>query len=201
MAGGDGPERAVALRDESVRIEARQEGKSNVASPTQAPAPVTYTPIGVIHSEHRRSEKTPIQPVYARDCRGRAEILPQYAEGLKDLDGFSHLLLLYHFHRASEPLLTMAPFTDDEPRGVFATRAPRRPNPIGLSLVRLVRIEGTVLHLRDVDILDGTPLLDIKPYIPRFERAENAKGGWTEAVDEETARRRGRRGFQGGGAP
>jgi tRNA-Thr(GGU) m(6)t(6)A37 methyltransferase TsaA len=165
--------------------------------PTGAPTSVTYTPIGVIRSEHRRPEETPIQPVYARDCCGRAEILTQYAEGLKDLDGFSHLLLLYHFHRAGEPLLTVVPFTDDEPRGIFATRAPRRPNPIGLSLVRLVRIEGTVLHLSDVDILDGTPLLDIKPYVPRFERAENATGGWTQTVDEETAARRGRRGFRG----
>jgi len=164
----------------------------------QAPASVVYTPIGTVRSEHHEPEKTPIQPIYARGCSGRAEILPQYVEGLKDLDGFSHLLLLYHFHRAGEPLLTVMPFTDDQPRGLFSTRSPRRPNPIGLSLVRLLRIEGAVLHLSDVDILDGTPLLDIKPYIPRFERADDATGGWTATVDEETARRRGRRGFQGG---
>ena len=161
-------------------------------------ASIVYTPIGVIRSEHHEPEKTPIQPVYARGCSGRAEILTQYVEGLKDLDGFSHLLLLYHFHRAGEPLLTVVPFTDDQPRGLFSTRSPRRPNPIGLSLVRLLRIEGAVLHLSDVDILDGTPLLDIKPYSPRFEQADDATGGWTATVDEETARRRGRRGFQGG---
>jgi tRNA-Thr(GGU) m(6)t(6)A37 methyltransferase TsaA len=165
---------------------------------TEEIKPVVYTPIGIIHSEHRLPEQTPIQPVYARGCEGRAEILPNYTEGLKDLDGFSHLLLLYHFHRAGEPLLTVVPFTDDKPRGLFSTRHPRRPNPIGLSLVRLVRVEGRVLHLNDVDILDGSPLLDIKPYIPRFEKAEDAVGGWTAAVDEETAGRRGRRGFQGG---
>lgn len=158
-------------------------------------ASIVYTPIGVIRSEHREAEKTPIQPVYARGCSARAEILPQYAEGLKDLEGFSHLLLLYHFHRAGEPLLTVVPFTDDQPRGLFSTRSPRRPNPIGLSLVRLLRIEGATLHLSDVDILDGTPLLDIKPYIPRFEHADDAKGGWTAQIDEETARQRGRRGY------
>ncbi|HPC96038.1 MAG TPA: tRNA (N6-threonylcarbamoyladenosine(37)-N6)-methyltransferase TrmO [Sedimentisphaerales bacterium] len=159
---------------------------------------IVYTPIGIIRSKHHEPEKTPIQPIYARGCTGRAEILPQYVEGLKDLDGFSHLLLLYHFHRAGEPLLTVVPFTDDQPRGLFATRSPRRPNPIGLSLVRLLCIEGAVLYLSNVDILDGTPLLDIKPYIPRFEQVDDATGGWTTTVDEETAHRRGRRGFQGG---
>jgi len=198
VPGGGGSERAVALRDESVTTEGKQEGKPNKAEATEVPAAVTYTPIGVIHSEHRRPQETPIQPVYARGCKGWAEILPQYAEGLKDLDGFSHLLLLYHFHRAGEPQLTVVPFTDNQPRGLFSTRHPRRPNPIGLSLVRLVRVEGTILHLDDVDILDGTPLLDIKPYVPRFERAENATGGWTETVDDSTASRRGRRGFQAG---
>jgi tRNA-Thr(GGU) m(6)t(6)A37 methyltransferase TsaA len=175
-----------------------QEGRPNVTDSAAEMGPVTYTPIGVIRSEHHEPKQTPIQPVYARGCEGRAEILPQYAEGLKDLDSFSHLWLVYHLHQAGNPLMTVVPFTDDKPRGVFSTRHPRRPNPIGLSLVRLVRVEGTVLRLSDVDILDGTPLLDIKPYIPRFERTENATGGWTAAVDEETARRRGRRDFQGG---
>jgi len=169
-----------------------------VTESTAGLSPVTYTPIGVIRSEHHDPKQTPIQPVYARGCKGRAEVLPQYAEGLKDLDGYSHLLLLYHLHRAGEPLMTVVPFSDDKPRGLFSTRHPRRPNPIGLSLVRLVRIEGTVLHLNDVDILDGTPLLDIKPYIPRFERIDDARGGWSATVDEETARKRGRRDFQGG---
>jgi len=159
---------------------------------------IIYRPIGVIRSGHDVAERTPIQPGYARGCPGRAEVRPEYAEGLKDLDGFSHLILLYHLHRAGEPLLIVQPFTDDRPRGIFATRHPRRPNPIGLSIVRLVWIEGATLHLEDVDILDGTPLLDIKPYVPRFDTVENPRGGWTESIDEETARRRGRRGFQGG---
>ena len=166
-------------------------------SDAQATRQITYTPIGVIRSEHQEAEKTPIQPVYARGLPGRAEVRPEYAEGLKDLDGFSHLILLFHFHRAGEPLLTVVPFTDDTPRGVFSTRHPRRPNPIGLSVVRLLRIEDTVLHLEDVDILDGTPLLDIKPYVPRFDGVHDPKGGWTQTIEEETARQRGRRGFQG----
>jgi tRNA-Thr(GGU) m(6)t(6)A37 methyltransferase TsaA len=164
------------------------------------PGYISYTPIGVIHSQHCIPEKTPIQPVYARGCAGRAEIRPEYAEGLKDLEGFSHLILLYHFHRAGDVRLVVQPFTEDAPRGVFSTRHPQRPNPIGLSVVRLLRIEGTTLHLEDVDILDGTPLLDIRPYVPRFDNVENPRGGWTEGVDEETARWRGRRGFRGGGA-
>jgi tRNA-Thr(GGU) m(6)t(6)A37 methyltransferase TsaA len=171
-----------------------------MSEPVQALPPVTYTPIGVIRSEHQMAEKTPIQPVYARGCAGRAEILPEYVEGLRDLEGISHLILLYHFHRAGPAQLVVQPFTDDRPRGVFSTRHPRRPNPIGLSVVRLVRIEGGTLHLEDVDILDGTPLLDIKPYIPRFDGVAEPRGGWTETIDEETARRRGRRGFRPGGA-
>lgn len=161
--------------------------------------PVTYTPIGVIHSVHLVAEETPIQPVYARGLLGQAEIRPEYAEGLKDLDGFSHLILLYHFHQAGSVQLTVQPFTDDKPRGLFSTRHPRRPNPIGLSVVRLLRIEGTTLELEDVDILDGTPLLDIKPFVPRFDMTTDPRGGWTETVDEETAARRGLRGFRRGG--
>lgn len=165
------------------------------------PGSVTYTPIGVIHSDHHVAAETPIQPAFARGCPGRVEIRQEYAEGLKDLDGFSHVILLYHLDRAGAPELTVAPFLDDAPRGVFATRSPRRPNPIGLSVVRLLRVEGTTLHLEDVDTLDGTPLLDIKPYVPRFDRVENPRGGWTQAIDEEAARQRGRRGFPGGGSP
>jgi tRNA-Thr(GGU) m(6)t(6)A37 methyltransferase TsaA len=171
-----------------------------MSEPIQALSSVTFTPIGVIHSIHRVAEQTPIQPAYARGCSGRAEILPEYVEGLKDLEGFSHLILLYHFHRAGAAQLIVQPFTDDKPRGLFSTRHPQRPNPIGLSVVRLVRIEGATLHLDDVDILDGTPLLDIKPYILRFDGAAEPRSGWTETVDEETARRRGLRGFQGGGS-
>ena len=156
--------------------------------------PITLRPIGVIHSPHRQAERIPIQPVYARGVPGRAEILPEYLDGLRDLEGFSHLCLIYWFHEASSPQLMVKPFLEDVPRGVFATRACCRPNPLGFSVVRLVRREENVLHLEDVDILDGTPLLDIKPYVTRFDYRENARCGWQDNVDEPTAEIRGRRG-------
>jgi len=159
-------------------------------------ARITFQPIGVIRSKHTRPEETPIQPVFARGCRGRAEILPQFAAGLRDLEGFSHVYLLYALHRAEPPRLLVKPYLQDVVRGVFATRAPCRPNPIGLSLVRLVRRQGRVLHLDGVDVLDGTPLLDVKPYAPRFDAVKNPRGGWTEEVDEAMARRRGRRNYR-----
>jgi len=156
---------------------------------------ITYRPIGVIRSEHVAAEQTPIQPAYAKGCKGRAEVFPEFAAGLRDLEGFSHVYLIYHFHQAGPPKLLVKPFLQDVERGVFATRAPCRPNAIGLSLVELVRREGNVLHLDSVDILDGTPLLDIKPYTAKFDRFETARNGWQDEVDEETARRRGKRGY------
>lgn len=154
---------------------------------------VVYRPIGVIHSEHQVAQNTPIQPVYAQNCQGWAEIFPEYEDGLRDLEGFSHVYLIYHFHRVDSVKLTVKPFLQDVERGVFATRAPCRPNPIGLSVVELLRREGTTLHLKGVDILDGTPLLDIKPYTEKFDRFVPSRNGWQDEVDEETARRRGRR--------
>jgi len=154
---------------------------------------VTYKPIGVIRSGHTRPEDTPVQPIYATGCRGRAEVLPEYEAGLRDLEGFSHLYLLYHLHRAGPARLIMMPFLQDIEHGVFATRAPCRPNPIGLSIVALERREGNVLYLDGVDVLDGTPLLDIKPYTARFDRIETTRNGWQDEVDDETARQRGTR--------
>ena len=151
--------------------------------------------IGVVRSDLRDPSTTPIQPVYARGVPGRVEVLPEYEEGLTDLEGFSHIHLLYVFHRSPGPQLRLKPFLQDLERGVFATRAPHRANPIGMSLVRLVRREGSVLHVKDVDVLDGAPLLDIKPYVPRFDVRDGARAGWQEDVDEETAVRRGPRGF------
>lgn len=162
-------------------------------------AVITYNPIGVIRSEHVAVQETPIQPTYAKGCKGRAEIFPEFAEGLRDLDGFSHVYLIYHFHQAGAARLMVKPFLQDVERGVFATRAPCRPNAIGLSVVELVRREGNVLHLDGVDILDGTPLLDIKPYTAKFDRFETSRNGWQDDVDEETARQCGRRGYRGGG--
>jgi tRNA-Thr(GGU) m(6)t(6)A37 methyltransferase TsaA len=158
---------------------------------------IQYKPIGVIHSEHTIAEETPIQPTYAKGCRGRAEIFPEYEEGLRDLEGFSHIYLIYHLNRSKSVKLTVKPFLQDIERGVFATRAPSRPNAIGLSIVELVSREGNILYLDGVDILDGTPLLDIKPYTAKFDRVETHRNGWQDEVDEETARRRGQRGYRG----
>lgn len=155
---------------------------------------IVCTPIGVIHSPHRRAEETPIQPAYAAGVQGTAEIFAEYEEGLRDIEGFSHLHLIYAFHAAEPPRLTVIPYLEDTPRGVFATRAPCRPNAIGLSVVRLVAREGRVLRIEDVDILDGTPLLDIKPFVARFDARTDVRSGWHEAVDDDTAVRRGTRG-------
>jgi tRNA-Thr(GGU) m(6)t(6)A37 methyltransferase TsaA len=141
-----------------------------------------FTPIGTIHTPHTDKAGMPIQPAGARGTPGTVEIRPELAAGLKDLDGFSHIILLYRFHQAEGYKLEVVPFLDDKPRGVFATRAPRRPNPIGLSVVRLVKVEGNVLHIENVDMLDGTPLLDIKPYVPDFDAAEQVRTGWLETA-------------------
>jgi len=139
---------------------------------------ISYKPIGFVRSPFREPAGTPIQSVAGRDVEGIVEIDPKYADGLRDIDGFSHLILIYHFHLCTKPSLLVKPYLDDQSRGVFATRAPARPNPIGVSIVRLVRVEGTRLHIRDVDVLDGTPVLDIKPYVPEFDIAESEKIGW-----------------------
>lgn len=161
---------------------------------------IIMRPIGTIWSEHYVLEETPIQPEFARGCEGAAEIFPEYEEGLKDIEIFTHLILIYSLHKADETRLVVKPFLDDTLHGIFATRYPARPNRIGLSVVRLVRREGAVLILKDVDILDGTPLVDIKPYVPRFDSPRDANGGWTDKVDAREAERRGRRGYAGSSA-
>lgn len=153
----------------------------------------TFHPIGVIRSGHVDPARTPIQPVYAKGCRGRVEVLPEFAAGLRDIEGFSHILLVYCFHRAGAAELLVKPFLQDVKRGVFATRAPRRPNAIGISTVRLLGRDGAVLHVGDLDVLDGTPLLDIKPYVSRFDRIQVDGNGWQDEVDDATALRRGAR--------
>ncbi len=141
-------------------------------------AEIRFQPIGSIHTPFSDIEGMPIQPAGARGIKGTVELYPQYREGLKDLDGFSHIILLYHFHRSQGHKLVVKPFLDDEERGVFAVRAPRRPNPIGFSVVRLLRVEGGTLYVEEVDMLDGTPLLDIKPFVPQFEAPAGERGGW-----------------------
>jgi tRNA-Thr(GGU) m(6)t(6)A37 methyltransferase TsaA len=157
---------------------------------------ITHKPIGIIHSEHTVAEKTPIQPVYAPGCKGTVEVYPEYAEGLNDLGGFSHIYLLYHFNRAGEVRLKVKPFLQNIERGVFATRAPCRPNGIGMSIVRLVRRENNILHVEGIDILDGTPLLDIKPYATRFDCIQTDHDGWHDEVSETDAQQSGRRDFK-----
>ena len=124
----------------------------------------------------------PIQPKGAKDVKGTIEVFEEFQPGLQDLDGFSHIILLYCFHRSRGFKLKVVPFMDSEFRGLFATRAPKRLNPIGLSVVRLDRIEIGLLHIRNVDILDNTPLLDIKPYVPAFDMQTEVRTGWLEKV-------------------
>ena len=149
--------------------------------------------IGVIRSGHVDPERTPIQPTYAAGCRGQVELFPEFAAGLRDIEGFSHIYLIYHFHKAGAAKLVVKPFLQDVEHGVFATRAPLRPNAIGISTVRLLGRDGAVLQVEGLDVLDGTPLLDIKPYVSRFDRLQTDRNGWQEQVDETTASRRGKR--------
>ncbi len=145
---------------------------------------IAFASIGIIPTPFKDINGMPIQPSGARDVPGQLVLDPQYEEGLCDLDGFSHLILLYHFHLSKGYSLKAKPFLDTVERGLFSTRAPRRPNPIGLSIVRLNRIDGCTLHLLDVDMVDGTPLLDIKPYVPTFDTRSDARAGWLEQSQE-----------------
>lgn len=141
---------------------------------------ITFYPIGVVHSPFKGLIDMPIQPV-GDDCEpGVVEVFDDFAEGLQDLEGFSHIILIYYFHHVEERVLTVIPFFDLQHHGIFATRAPVRPNPIGLSVVRLTGRQGTLLEVDGVDILDGTPVLDIKPYIPEFDHRPDAVIGWLE---------------------
>jgi len=139
---------------------------------------IRYKPIGVIHSPFKEPRGTPIQPVGAKGIDGTVEVFNEYIEGLKDVENFSHIILIYHFHLSRGSPLKVKPYMDNKVRGVFATRAPSRPNPIGISIVRLVSVERNILHIQDVDIVDGTPLLDIKPYVPEFDIRGVKKTGW-----------------------
>lgn len=139
-------------------------------------------PIGIIHSPFKELSGMPIQPAGASGVKGAVEVFEKFRAGLKDLDGFSHIILLYHFHRSQGFDLQVVPFMDSEPRGLFATRAPKRPNPIGLSVVQLDKIEDGVLQIQNVDTLDATPLLDIKPYVPEFDAQVKIRTGWLKTA-------------------
>lgn len=151
---------------------------------------IELQPIGVIHTPFSELKGMPIQPAGASGIKGRVEVFEDYQAGLKDLDGFSHVVLLYYFHQSKGFKLHVVPFMDDKPRGLFATRAPRRPNPIGLSVVQVDRVEDGMIHIVNVDILDGTPLLDIKPYVPEFDSPTAIRLGWLEHTSKNVSRHR-----------
>jgi tRNA-Thr(GGU) m(6)t(6)A37 methyltransferase TsaA len=141
-------------------------------------AHVTLRPIGIIHTPFASRDSMPRSTSQAAGARGTIEIFDAYRAGLRDLDGFSHLILLWQFDRSVGFHLEATPPKETEPKGVFATRSPHRPNPIGLSIVELHGVEDGVLHVERVDMLDGTPLLDIKPYIPASDSIPDARPGW-----------------------
>jgi len=150
---------------------------------------IEYQPIGKINTPFKKPEGVPIQPKAGKNITGTVEIFPEFADGLKDLDGFSHIYLIYHFHRSKLHPLFVVPFLDTVERGVFSTRAPNRPNLLGISIVKLKKVERNLLHIRGVDILDGTPLLDIKPFISELEPDE-IRIGWLEEKSEEFAKKK-----------
>ncbi|HZD42804.1 MAG TPA: tRNA (N6-threonylcarbamoyladenosine(37)-N6)-methyltransferase TrmO [Methanomicrobiales archaeon] len=167
---------------------------------------ICYTPIGVLHTPFHEWSETTIQAAFS-DTPGRAEILPQYGEGLKDLEGFSHITLLYHFHQAGGFALRERPFLDEgEGRGIFAIRHYRRPNPIGISTVQMMEIHGNIIEFKGADMLDNTPLLDIKPFVRAFDNRETAREGWVEKqrlkeISSEKATPKGLKGRNAGERP
>jgi tRNA-Thr(GGU) m(6)t(6)A37 methyltransferase TsaA len=141
---------------------------------------IVIRPIGLIHTPHKEPSGTPIQGKFSQNIIGTAEIFPKYQDGLKDIDGFSHVYLIYHFDRAKEEKLVGRPYLEDEEHGIFAIRSPARPNHIGISIVKIEKVEGNLISFSEVDILDQTPLIDIKPYVSYFDSREQVKNGWVE---------------------
>lgn len=153
---------------------------------------IKYTPLGTIKSPFKDLEGMPIQPIGAAGVKGEIHLKEEYVDGLMDLQEFSHIILIYHLHLSKGYSLKVKPFLDHEKHGVFATRAPKRPNSIGISVVRLERIEGNLIFIANVDIVDGTPLLDIKPYIPHFDipEGEKVRVGWFEGKHVEAVHKK-----------
>ncbi|MBL7215403.1 MAG: tRNA (N6-threonylcarbamoyladenosine(37)-N6)-methyltransferase TrmO [Phycisphaerae bacterium] len=151
-------------------------------------AEINLKPIGIIHTPFQQGEGTPIQPVKGKGSKGWVEMDDAYVKGLKDLDGFERIWLLFWCHRASEMKLHVKPYMDTQTRGLFSTRAPSRPNAIGLSCVKLLSVTGNRIEIEDVDMLDGTPLLDIKPYVKKFDHFQVARCGWTDNITNENTK-------------
>lgn len=141
---------------------------------------IIVNPIGVIRTPHKDIKDMPIQPIAAEGIKGHIELLPEYVAGLKDLDGFSHITLVYHFHKIEGFELEVKPFMDIVKHGIFACKAPKRPNAIGISTVKLVSIDGNIINIEQADMLDGTPIIDIKPFFPKYDNRENVTAGWLE---------------------
>ena len=141
---------------------------------------IELTPIGIIRSPYKEQKDMPIQGRFRDDVEGWIELKEEYVPGLKDLDGFSHAILIYYFHRSEAEHLEARPFLEQETHGIFAIRSPHRPNHLGFSIVKIQRIEGNRLYLTEADMLDGTPLLDIKPYIKHFDSRDDVKSGWLD---------------------
>ena len=157
---------------------------------------IEFQPIGIVKTPFKKLSEIPIQPIFSKGINGTVIVDPIYSDGLKDLDDFSHIYLFYWFHKWKEMKLIVKPYLEDKEHGVFATRAVSRPNPLGFSLVKLISIQKNVLHIEDVDILDGTPLIDMKPYIKRFDSRKNVRSGWIDSIKDNVARTRGRRGYK-----
>ena len=145
---------------------------------------IEFTPIGIIHTPFKTVENIPIQPAAGAGFEGWIEIFNEYKEGLSDLDGFSHIYLIFYLHKSISYKLKVIPFLDTVERGIFSTRSPARPNPVGLSIVEIISIKENIIRIKGIDILDGTPLVDIKPYVPDFEITTNIKKGWFEGKEK-----------------
>lgn len=146
--------------------------------------PFQLYPIGVLRTPFIHRESTPTQGVFAPKAAGTLEVFDEFAEGLQDIEGFSHLILLYMLHRTQKVDMRVLPFLDDSHHGILATRNPRRPNHVGLTVVQLAARSNNVLHLSGLDMLDGTPVIDIKPYVPRFDSFPDAAEGWFAGKDD-----------------
>ena len=139
---------------------------------------ITFNPIGIIHTPFISANNMPIQGIGGKGIRATIEIFPEFVAGLKDLEGFSHIILLYHLHLVEKHALIVKPFMDDKQRGIFATRSPVRPNPIGMTTVRLIEIKDNLLMVEDIDMIDKSPLLDIKPCLPSIDDIQELRLGW-----------------------
>jgi len=141
---------------------------------------IKLKPIGIIHTPYKKPEGMPIQGKFEKGVTGQIEIFSEYQQGLKDIEGFSHLILIYYFDRAKEVKLIGKPFLEDQEHGIFAIRSPHRPNHLGFSIVKPKKVKGNIIIFSEVDMLDGTPLLDLKPYVTHFDSRKHVKNGWIE---------------------